>query len=212
MLALSPRCWPVSPLCYMENPGRFFPAVLSSPLAEFADFCRQSECCGQESAQTLQGSSATSGGVLGWAEWLAGLVPGADTVPGRPEPAGLGVHEAPSAAVDVAGPRRAAVWRLRSARVHAADVHPAVLQQRPGRSWGHRGAREAVEAGAWQGRVLPSLLLGSPAVLGAQDPMVRPGLWPVALGHCPPTPCCRRWLWRPCCRLRGSLLTWCTTR
>lgn len=43
VLALSPRCWPVSPLCYMENPGRFFPAVLSSPLAEFADFCRQSQ-------------------------------------------------------------------------------------------------------------------------------------------------------------------------
>ncbi|XP_030921229.1 cullin-9, partial [Geospiza fortis] len=43
VLALSPRCWPVSPLCYMENPGRFFPAVLSSPLDEFADFCRQSQ-------------------------------------------------------------------------------------------------------------------------------------------------------------------------
>ncbi|XP_064271352.1 cullin-9-like isoform X1 [Passer domesticus] len=43
VLALSPRCWPVSPLCYMDNPGRFFPAVLSSPLDEFADFCRQSQ-------------------------------------------------------------------------------------------------------------------------------------------------------------------------
>lgn len=44
--------------------------------------------------------------VVGW-ECLAGLVPipGTDTVPGRPEPAGLGVHEAPSAAVDMAGPR-----------------------------------------------------------------------------------------------------------
>ncbi|XP_062346714.1 cullin-9-like [Cinclus cinclus] len=43
VLALSPRCWPVSPLCYMENPGRFFPAMLTSPLDEFADFCRQSQ-------------------------------------------------------------------------------------------------------------------------------------------------------------------------
>ncbi|XP_053795809.1 cullin-9-like isoform X1 [Vidua chalybeata] len=43
VLALSPHCWPVSPLCYMDNPGRFFPAVLSSPLDEFADFCRQSQ-------------------------------------------------------------------------------------------------------------------------------------------------------------------------
>ncbi|XP_066172796.1 cullin-9-like [Sylvia atricapilla] len=43
VLALSPRCWPVSPLCYMDNPARFFPAVLSSPLDEFADFCRQSQ-------------------------------------------------------------------------------------------------------------------------------------------------------------------------
>ncbi|KAL2305730.1 hypothetical protein Nmel_003618, partial [Mimus melanotis] len=43
VLALSPRCWPVSPLCYMDDPGRFFPAVLSSPLDEFADFCRQSQ-------------------------------------------------------------------------------------------------------------------------------------------------------------------------
>ncbi|KAL9864629.1 LOW QUALITY PROTEIN: cullin-9-like [Geothlypis trichas] len=43
VLALSPHCWPVSSLCYMENPGRFFPAVLSSPLDEFADFCRQSQ-------------------------------------------------------------------------------------------------------------------------------------------------------------------------
>ncbi|XP_064503906.1 cullin-9-like isoform X5 [Pseudopipra pipra] len=43
VLALSPRCWPVSPLCYMDNPGRFFSAMLSSPLDEFADFCRQSQ-------------------------------------------------------------------------------------------------------------------------------------------------------------------------
>lgn len=46
VLALSPRCWPISPFCYMDEPGRFFSAALSSPLDEFADFCRQSECRG----------------------------------------------------------------------------------------------------------------------------------------------------------------------
>ncbi|KAM6128215.1 cullin-9-like [Pterocles gutturalis] len=43
VLALSPRCWPVSPSCYMDEPGRFFSAALSSPLDEFANFCRQSQ-------------------------------------------------------------------------------------------------------------------------------------------------------------------------
>ncbi|XP_074673602.1 cullin-9-like isoform X7 [Strix aluco] len=46
VLALSPRCWPVSPFCYMDEPRRFFSVALSSPLDEFADFCRQSECGG----------------------------------------------------------------------------------------------------------------------------------------------------------------------
>ncbi|XP_059688917.1 cullin-9-like [Gavia stellata] len=43
VLALSPCCWPVSPFCYMDEPGRFFSAALSSPLDEFADFCRRSQ-------------------------------------------------------------------------------------------------------------------------------------------------------------------------
>ncbi|KAM6084821.1 cullin-9-like [Theristicus caerulescens] len=43
VLALSPRCWPVSPSCYMDEPGRFFSAALSSPLDEFAVFCRRSQ-------------------------------------------------------------------------------------------------------------------------------------------------------------------------
>ncbi|XP_038032457.2 cullin-9 isoform X4 [Anas platyrhynchos] len=42
VLALSPRCWPVSPLCRMAEPGRFFPAALSSLLGAFAAFCGQS--------------------------------------------------------------------------------------------------------------------------------------------------------------------------
>ncbi|XP_042645270.1 cullin-9-like isoform X12 [Tyto alba] len=41
VLALSPRCWPVPPSCSMAEPGRFFSAALSSPLAAFADFCRR---------------------------------------------------------------------------------------------------------------------------------------------------------------------------
>uniref|UniRef100_A0A672UNN5 Cullin 9 n=1 Tax=Strigops habroptila TaxID=2489341 RepID=A0A672UNN5_STRHB len=44
VLALSPRCWPVSPLCHMDRPRRLFSAALSCPLDEFADFCRRSEC------------------------------------------------------------------------------------------------------------------------------------------------------------------------
>ncbi|XP_074434844.1 cullin-9-like isoform X2 [Larus michahellis] len=43
VLALSPRCWPVSPLCYMDEPGRFFSAALRAPLDEFAEFCRRSQ-------------------------------------------------------------------------------------------------------------------------------------------------------------------------
>ncbi|XP_075605647.1 cullin-9-like isoform X3 [Balearica regulorum gibbericeps] len=43
VLALSPRCWPVSPFCYMDEPGRFFSASLSCPLREFANFCRRSQ-------------------------------------------------------------------------------------------------------------------------------------------------------------------------
>ncbi|XP_076190972.1 cullin-9-like isoform X1 [Aptenodytes patagonicus] len=43
VLALSPHCWPVSPFCYMDEPGRFFSVALSSPLDEFADFCRRSQ-------------------------------------------------------------------------------------------------------------------------------------------------------------------------
>ncbi|KAM9383000.1 cullin-9-like [Phaethornis superciliosus] len=43
VLALSPHCWPISPFCYMDEPGRFFSASLSSPLDEFADFCRRSQ-------------------------------------------------------------------------------------------------------------------------------------------------------------------------
>lgn len=46
VLVLSSRCWPISPFCHMDEPGRFFSAALSSPLDEFANFCKRSECHG----------------------------------------------------------------------------------------------------------------------------------------------------------------------
>ncbi|XP_074720231.1 cullin-9-like isoform X4 [Strix uralensis] len=61
VLALSPRCWPVSPFCYMDEPRRFFSVALSSPLDEFADFCRQS--------QSQQGWGCTKPRRLQWT-WL----------------------------------------------------------------------------------------------------------------------------------------------
>ncbi|XP_053168983.1 cullin-9-like isoform X2 [Hemicordylus capensis] len=43
VLALSPRCWTISPLCYLEDPARFFPPSLSQDLGKFADFYTQSQ-------------------------------------------------------------------------------------------------------------------------------------------------------------------------
>ncbi|KAJ6666989.1 hypothetical protein lerEdw1_018991 [Lerista edwardsae] len=43
VLALSPRCWTVSPLCFLEEPARFFPQSLSRHLGNFADFYTQSQ-------------------------------------------------------------------------------------------------------------------------------------------------------------------------
>lgn len=43
VLALSPRCWTVSPLCFLEEPARYFPPSLSQHLGKFADFYTQSE-------------------------------------------------------------------------------------------------------------------------------------------------------------------------
>ncbi|XP_065535597.1 cullin-9-like isoform X2 [Lathamus discolor] len=61
VLALSPRCWPVSPLCHMDQPQRLFSAALSSPLDEFANFCRRS--------QSLLGWECTKPRRLQWT-WL----------------------------------------------------------------------------------------------------------------------------------------------
>ncbi|XP_077192738.1 cullin-9-like isoform X2 [Paroedura picta] len=43
VLALSPRCWTISPLCYLEEPARFFPPSFSQHLGRFADFYTQSQ-------------------------------------------------------------------------------------------------------------------------------------------------------------------------
>uniref|UniRef100_A0A8B9EWP4 Cullin-9 n=1 Tax=Amazona collaria TaxID=241587 RepID=A0A8B9EWP4_9PSIT len=61
VLALSPRCWPVSPLCHMDQPQRLFSAALSAPLDEFVNFCRRS--------QSLLGWECTKPWQLQWT-WL----------------------------------------------------------------------------------------------------------------------------------------------
>uniref|UniRef100_A0A8D0G4D8 Cullin 9 n=1 Tax=Sphenodon punctatus TaxID=8508 RepID=A0A8D0G4D8_SPHPU len=43
VLALSPRCWTISPLCYLEDPGKYFPQSLSQHLGKFANFYTQSQ-------------------------------------------------------------------------------------------------------------------------------------------------------------------------
>uniref|UniRef100_A0A8C4YIN8 Cullin-9 n=1 Tax=Gopherus evgoodei TaxID=1825980 RepID=A0A8C4YIN8_9SAUR len=43
VLALSPRCWTISPLCYLEDPSRCFPQPLGGYLARFADFYTNSQ-------------------------------------------------------------------------------------------------------------------------------------------------------------------------
>ncbi|XP_041922384.1 cullin-9 isoform X3 [Alosa sapidissima] len=43
VLVLSPRCWAVSPPCFLEDPRKHFPAQLCSYLAEFTDFYSSSQ-------------------------------------------------------------------------------------------------------------------------------------------------------------------------
>ncbi|XP_069464981.1 cullin-9 isoform X2 [Ambystoma mexicanum] len=43
VLALSPRCWTISPLCHMQDPSKYFPASLSNYLERFADFYTKSQ-------------------------------------------------------------------------------------------------------------------------------------------------------------------------
>nr|XP_060610432.1 cullin-9-like [Anolis sagrei ordinatus] len=43
VLVLSPRCWTISPHCYLEEPADFFPSSLSRQLGRFANFYTQSQ-------------------------------------------------------------------------------------------------------------------------------------------------------------------------
>ncbi|KAM3930738.1 cullin-9-like [Leptodactylus fuscus] len=40
---LSPRCWSISCLCYLDNPSKYFPETLSTPLQHFTDFYTKSQ-------------------------------------------------------------------------------------------------------------------------------------------------------------------------
>ncbi|XP_030051562.1 cullin-9 [Microcaecilia unicolor] len=52
VLVLSPGCWTVSHLCYMDDPSRYFPGSLSSYLAKFADFYTESQIiCGLDNTK-----------------------------------------------------------------------------------------------------------------------------------------------------------------
>ncbi|XP_041107883.1 cullin-9-like isoform X1 [Polyodon spathula] len=43
VLVLSPRCWVISSLCYLENPSKHFPSPLCSYLGEFSEFYTNSQ-------------------------------------------------------------------------------------------------------------------------------------------------------------------------
>uniref|UniRef100_A0A5F8GJ24 Cullin 9 n=1 Tax=Monodelphis domestica TaxID=13616 RepID=A0A5F8GJ24_MONDO len=43
VLVLSPRCWPVSPLCYLYEPNKYLPPALSTNLSRFSNFYSQSQ-------------------------------------------------------------------------------------------------------------------------------------------------------------------------
>uniref|UniRef100_W5NJ87 Cullin 7 n=1 Tax=Lepisosteus oculatus TaxID=7918 RepID=W5NJ87_LEPOC len=43
VLVLSPRCWAVSSLCYLDSPARYFPSQLCSYLGEFTEFYSNSQ-------------------------------------------------------------------------------------------------------------------------------------------------------------------------
>lgn len=43
VLVLSPRCWAVSSLCFLDDPTKYFPAELCSYLNQFTQFYSHSE-------------------------------------------------------------------------------------------------------------------------------------------------------------------------
>ncbi|XP_069811455.1 cullin-9-like isoform X2 [Dendropsophus ebraccatus] len=58
---LSPRCWAIASLCYLDDPSKYFPETLSSPLQHFTDFYTKS--------QAALGSHHTQSRRLQWT-WL----------------------------------------------------------------------------------------------------------------------------------------------
>lgn len=44
VLVLSPRCWAVSSLCFLDEPAKHFPSVLCSYLNQFTQFYSHSQC------------------------------------------------------------------------------------------------------------------------------------------------------------------------
>ncbi|XP_061547027.1 cullin-9 [Phycodurus eques] len=56
VLLLSPRCWTVSSLCFMDDPSRHFPARLCSYLVQFAHFyCHGQSVCSASEAKPPRG-------------------------------------------------------------------------------------------------------------------------------------------------------------
>ncbi|XP_069624318.1 cullin-9 isoform X1 [Ranitomeya imitator] len=50
---LSPRCWPISPLCYLTDPSKYLPENLGTPLQRFTDFYTRSQASsGSDLAQS----------------------------------------------------------------------------------------------------------------------------------------------------------------
>ncbi|XP_040286829.1 cullin-9-like isoform X2 [Bufo bufo] len=58
---LSPRCWSVSPVCYLDDPSKYLPEALGIPLQHFSDFYTKS--------QVALGSDLTQSRRLQWT-WL----------------------------------------------------------------------------------------------------------------------------------------------
>ncbi|XP_077137981.1 cullin-9-like [Ranitomeya variabilis] len=50
---LSPRCWPISPICYLTDPSKYLPENLGTPLQRFTDFYTRSQAgSGSDLAQS----------------------------------------------------------------------------------------------------------------------------------------------------------------
>ncbi|XP_073527740.1 cullin-9-like [Phyllobates terribilis] len=53
IFVLSPRCWSISPLCYLTDPSKYLPETLGTPLLRFTDFYTRSQAVlGSDLAQS----------------------------------------------------------------------------------------------------------------------------------------------------------------